>query len=57
MRLIKSWVDRVVWLLTLVFFIYMFLMIVGCSGTKYGGPPCIYGWLVVSEDKDQLNIN
>lgn len=57
MRLIKSWVDRVVWLLTLVFFIYMFLMIVGCSGTKYGGPPCIYGWLVVSEEEDQLNIN
>ena len=46
MKLMRSWVDRVVWLLTFVFFVYMFLMCVGCSATKYGAPPCMYGWLL-----------
>jgi hypothetical protein len=40
----RSWVDRVVWLLTFVFFLYMFLMCVGCATTKYGAPQCMYGW-------------
>ena len=54
----RSWVDRVVWLLTFVFFLYMFLMCVGCSTSKYGAPPCMYGWLLgTTERSSSLYVN
>ena len=58
MKLIRSWVDKVVWLLTFVFFVYMFLMCVGCKTTTTWPPDCFYncanGWLVKSDNTNSI---